>query len=190
MGCCCSSDTTQGRTIGGPSASGSQAPAKSGPHDLDAEREIRAAAAERRAAESANRGVARKPNNSANFAPATAVRVDPRPEPLPSQPLLQPSRSDSSNDDAKREELAAAALQRQTSGPSGISAQTAEKLAEQRAKDDLIGQIRELCFKLKEEPHFGTNASSLAGLQKYKQHLEQKWQASCRANGALQQLQH
>jgi hypothetical protein len=86
------------------------------------------------------------------------------------------------NGDDARHKMANAAMARQVAQNSGISTETAEKMAERRQKDELIGQIRELCAKLGEEPQFGMNASTLPTLLKYKQHLQSKVAARAKAN--------
>eukprot|EP01006_Ploeotia_vitrea_P049956 TRINITY_DN67396_c7_g1_i1.p1 TRINITY_DN67396_c7_g1~~TRINITY_DN67396_c7_g1_i1.p1 ORF type:complete len:203 (+),score=17.13 TRINITY_DN67396_c7_g1_i1:25-609(+) len=191
MGCCSSSDDKpykgRGRTTNENFQSSNQQAAGSGgrtvggrqPSASDS-REARAAAAE-----------ARAQNNSLRGTPANKAESGRVPTIAP--PPAGPTRKDEPNRthsapvgwDDPQANAVSAALARTTSADQGISQQGTAKLQERAAKDELIGQIRELYVRLGEEPTFGTNAASLDGLRNLKRHLEQRVDQKRKINNAM-----
>lgn len=60
-----------------------------------------------------------------------------------------------------------AAEQRLAATSGGISAAKAAELDERRAKDDLIGKIRELCHRVGEDEPFGLPSASVDALKRH-----------------------
>lgn len=78
------------------------------------------------------------------------------------------------SEEDRRRLMAERAEARQSTGVVGISEETQKRLQLNRERDELLGKIRHLCDRVREDPPVGLPTCSIEQLRKYYSELEKR----------------